>query len=37
MTNPKSPPSPAAEAAGRDPEATAILGGDTFRPDLPAL
>ena len=37
MTDPNSPPSPAAEAAGRDPDATAILEGDAFRPDLAAL
>jgi molecular chaperone GrpE len=37
MTDPKSPPNAAAEAAGRDPDATAILDRDTFRPDLAAL
>ncbi len=37
MTDPKSPPFDAAEAAGRDPDATAILGDDAFRPDLAAL
>jgi len=37
MTDPKFPPSDAAEAAGRDPEATAVLEGDAFRPDVSAL
>lgn len=37
MTDPKSPTSEAAAAAGRDPDATAILDADTFRPDLAAL
>jgi molecular chaperone GrpE len=37
MTDPKSPPSDVAEAAGRDPEATAILADDAFRPDLAVL
>ncbi|HUO78547.1 MAG TPA: nucleotide exchange factor GrpE [Steroidobacteraceae bacterium] len=36
MTDPKSPPS-AADAPGHDPDATAILDGDAFRPDLAAL
>jgi molecular chaperone GrpE len=37
MTDRNSPPSDAADASGRDPEATAILEGDAFRPDLAAL
>ncbi len=37
MTDPKSPPSDAADAAGRDPDATAVLEGDAFRPELTVL
>ena len=37
MTDPKSPSGPSADAAGRDPEATAILAGDSFRPDPATL
>jgi molecular chaperone GrpE len=37
MTNPKSPPSDAAEAAGRDPDATAILEPGAFQPNVAAL
>jgi len=36
MTDPKFPTS-SSTAAGRDPEATAILDGDAFRPDLAAI
>lgn len=36
MTDPKSPPRDASEAAG-DPEATAVLDSDAFRPGLAAL
>jgi molecular chaperone GrpE len=37
MTDPKSPPSQALQGAERDPDATAVLDGDAFRPDLAAL
>jgi molecular chaperone GrpE len=37
MSDPKSPPSDAAEAAGRDPAATVILEGDNFRPEPDTL
>ena len=37
MTDPKSPADAPREADARDPEATAVLDGDAFRPDLGAL
>jgi molecular chaperone GrpE len=37
MTDRKSPPSDATEAGAADPEATAVLDGDAFRPSLAAL
>jgi molecular chaperone GrpE len=37
MTDPKSPSRDAPDAGGRDPDATAILDSDSFRPDPGAL